>query len=256
LDITVEANSVASHSLLFHTFFIPGWQATVDGAPAAVRPSSDLALVTVDVPPGRHIVHVWFGDTAARSVSTGLSALSVGLVAILLVSAAGMRTRALAAALALCLAVVLGGSQAKPTDGTRDLAIDFGRFATLAGARVDRTSKGPGEVVVVRLYWYAHSTPVTDYKVFVHLVRPDGGPPLAQHDGVPVGGFTSTTWWQGSELVIDDHSFVLPPDLAPGQYLLVAGLYGESGRVPVTTRSETVDGERVVISELLVSQAP
>ena len=49
---------------------------------------------------------------------------------------------------------------------------------------------------------------------------------------------------------------MLPPGLAPGKYLLVAGLYDQSGNVPVAGQSETVDGERAVVASLIVSQAP
>jgi hypothetical protein len=256
LNVTVEASSVTTHSLRLHAFFVPGWRATVDGVPAVVRPSSDLALVTVDVPPGRRIVHVWYSNTAVRTMSTLLSALSIGLLAMLLLSATGKRAWALAAAGAVIVVVVLLRRQATPSGEIRDLSIDFSGFATLSGARLDRTVGEAGKAVDVRLYWYANATPARDYKVFVHLVKPDGGPPVAQHDGRPVEGFTSTTRWQDSELVMDDHRIQLPPGLTPGQYLIVAGLYDQDGNVPVAPPAQTVDAGRALIAPLLVVQAP
>ena len=40
------------------------------------------------------------------------------------------------------------------------------------------------------------------------------------------------------ELIVDDHRIVLPPGLAPGEYLLVAGLYDQDGNVPVALRPD------------------
>ncbi|MGB1286087.1 MAG: hypothetical protein ACPG7F_06105, partial [Aggregatilineales bacterium] len=38
-------------------------------------------------------------------------------------------------------------------------------------------------------------------------------------------GIALTTDWQPGEAVIDNHALPLPPDIAPGTYQLILGLY-------------------------------
>ena len=83
----------------------------------------------------------------------------------------------------------------------------------------------PGQNAVgVTLTWLALRDAGQDYKVFVHLLGPDGSV-IGQHDGDPVGGFTPVTRWRSGEIIRDLHIVPLPPDLPPGDYSLRAGLY-------------------------------
>jgi hypothetical protein len=54
--------------LVFSDNHFPGWRATIDGAPTAVR-RADVALMAVEVPAGQHTVELRF---ASRTVSLGL----------------------------------------------------------------------------------------------------------------------------------------------------------------------------------------
>jgi len=60
----------------FRLFTFPGWQATVDGKPVDVMPSSPHGLIQVPVSAGEHIIEIRFGDTPVRVVSKALSWLS------------------------------------------------------------------------------------------------------------------------------------------------------------------------------------
>jgi hypothetical protein len=60
--------------------------------------------------------------------------------------------------------------------------------------------------------------------VFVHLQSADGAI-AAQSDGVPADWTRRTTGWLPGEYVLDARTLHLPPDLAPGEYSLFAGLY-------------------------------
>jgi hypothetical protein len=73
------------------------------------------------------------------------------------------------------------------------------------------------------LYWQAQRSMDTSYKVFVHLLSPDGAV-VAQHDDVPVGGTIPTDDWDVGEVVADQHlvEFSAPPS---GEYRLIAGMY-------------------------------
>lgn len=65
--------------------YFPGWRATVDGAPVALRVSPPRGLVEVDVPAGRHAVEIRMGATPARRAGTIAAWLGLGITAALLV---------------------------------------------------------------------------------------------------------------------------------------------------------------------------
>jgi hypothetical protein len=82
----------------------------------------------------------------------------------------------------------------------------------------------PGGRVRVAVHWIATEGLGDDLSAFVHLV--DGsGKPLAQHDGPPCGGACPTSGWEPGDVLVDAHEMSLPPELAPGTYAIVVGLY-------------------------------
>jgi len=50
-------------------------------------------------------------------------------------------------------------------------------------------------------------------------------PSVAQADGPPCNGRYPTTAWAAGEKLQDAHPLVLPPNLEPGEYHLLVGLY-------------------------------
>ncbi len=82
-----------------------------------------------------------------------------------------------------------------------------------------------GQELAVTLYWQALAAMPVDYTVFVHLVDANGQL-VAQHDGGPWWEVTiPTSTWQPGEKLRDRHRLELPSDLAPGTYILQAGVY-------------------------------
>ena len=60
--------------------------------------------------------------------------------------------------------------------------------------------------------------------MFTHLL--DGsGALVSQADGWPVGGLWPPTCWRQQDQIVDIHRIPLPPDLAPGRFSLMTGLY-------------------------------
>ncbi len=74
------------------------------------------------------------------------------------------------------------------------------------------------------LYWQANSDFDTSYTVFVQLLNP-AGQVVAQQDSQPLGGAAPTTTWLPGEILSDPYTLNLPPELPPGDYRLIAGLY-------------------------------
>ncbi len=81
-----------------------------------------------------------------------------------------------------------------------------------------------GQPLALTLYWQVLGQIPTSYKVFSHLVGPDGRP-AAQGDDYPVHGERPTTTWQPGEVISDAYTIPLPPDLPPGRYPLKIGFY-------------------------------
>jgi hypothetical protein len=94
----------------------------------------------------------------------------------------------------------------------------------LQGARALEDSVQLGQIVRVELEWKAAEPILERYKVFVHLLGPEGQV-VAQRDSEPVDGTLPTTAWQPGEAIVDRYGLWLPAGLPPGDYRLVAGLY-------------------------------
>ena len=72
-------------------FDYPGWEATLDGRPAVIRPEPGSGCILVDVPPGAHDLHAAFVGSTLRRAAKGVSLV---VLAILAVGAAARRRRA------------------------------------------------------------------------------------------------------------------------------------------------------------------
>ena len=94
----------------------------------------------------------------------------------------------------------------------------------LQGARALEDSVQLGQIVRVDLEWQATEPVPERYKVFVHLLGPEGQV-VAQRDSEPVDGTLPMTAWQPGEAIVDRYGLWLPVDLPPGEYRLVTGLY-------------------------------
>jgi hypothetical protein len=103
-----------------------------------------------------------------------------------------------------------------------------GRVA-LVGYDVDERFAQPGSIVPITLYWQAQSLLSLRYKVFVHLLSSSleggQGEVVAQADDFPVCGASPTNTWSSGALLGDRHLLKLPPDLPPGDYILLVGMY-------------------------------
>jgi hypothetical protein len=103
-----------------------------------------------------------------------------------------------------------------------------GRVA-LVGYDVDERFAQPDGIVPITLYWQAQSLLSLRYKVFVHLLSPplaeEQAGVVAQADDFPACGASPTNTWSPGALTRDRHLLKLPPDLPPGDYTLLVGMY-------------------------------
>lgn len=128
-----------------------------------------------------------------------------------------------------------------------------GEAIQLLGYELNRTELRPGDELIVTLYWSANAAPEQSYKVFVHLL--DGSGVLrTQRDAIPQNGALPTNRWFAGEYVTDPYTLKLPPDLAPGEYRLVVGMYDETtgARVPLTDpQGARLADDRVFLNDVI-----
>ncbi|UCC86213.1 MAG: hypothetical protein JSV81_15325 [Anaerolineales bacterium] len=95
-----------------------------------------------------------------------------------------------------------------------------------------------GDVLPLTLHWMARQPVLADYHVYIHLLDAEGSP-VTQSDGHPAVWTRPTSSWSPGEHIQDRHALVLPADLSPGDYALIAGLYlPESGERLLTDSGE------------------
>jgi hypothetical protein len=142
------------------------------------------------------------------------------------------------------------------------LEATFGGELRLRGYSLDLLGNAvrPGGSLPVTLYWEAARPPARNYRMFLHLCHDCTIPPLANHDGYPLGGYPpagQTTTWRVGDPVHDERSVLLPGTLDPGRYTLLLGVYpegdpSEGARLPVAGDAPVLGGTRLVLGEVVV----
>jgi hypothetical protein len=133
----------------------------------------------------------------------------------------------------------------------------LGDAVLLIGYDLEGAVKGtqlvPGQDLDVVLTWQAQATPDTDYVVFVQLLDA-ANQVRAQHDGQPVDNTLVTSTWAPGEYIRDSHRLILPADLEPGSYKIIAGMYVPDGgeRLPVTTMNGESLGDYLVLGDSMM----
>lgn len=100
----------------------------------------------------------------------------------------------------------------------------------------------PTRPLPVEFIWQPLSQPKADYNLFLQLLATDGTL-VAQHDNPPQGGYAPTSTWLPGQPVVDRHALILPPNLPPDDYRLIAGLYDPTTgkRLAVPPHSDFVE---------------
>ncbi len=104
--------------------------------------------------------------------------------------------------------------------------VSLGEWGELLGYDLASEALSPGETLHLTLYWIANRPVTEGYKVFVHIVAPDGHMG-AQRDSVPVDWSRPTYTWVPGEPITDLHQIPLPKEIAPQAYEILIGMYDE-----------------------------
>ena len=248
--------------LLFHQYFYPAWQATIDGDRVPVEPEGRLSLVSVKVPSGNHELVLDWGATRAVWIGRALTALGWLVVLLLTILPVVSRRRgrgpgttafppyrdALPAAAWLVFGAVIVVVSSGMTSRTWNVTPVEAKYG---GILLEAVRESPpthaGEVAPVQLYWMVTGAP-TPVKAFVHLVD-ETGLSVTQADVNPGGDYTPFQRWEIGQLLTSTHKFTVPESLPPGSYRLIAGLYHpDSSHEPL--KPLNLDASRIEIGSL------
>ncbi|MCS7261333.1 MAG: 6-pyruvoyl-tetrahydropterin synthase-related protein, partial [Anaerolineae bacterium] len=264
----------------FRTFYFPGWEAQLDGHALPLSAEPDSGLITVEIPAGRHVLALRFGETPLRAVANWISI--GGATALLSVSVwrIGLRRRhstphceinipirpaahttvwVASVVLLLWFCVKVGvidpyttwfrqHSPPGQVSGVQHpMQVDLdGRF-WLLGYDLEREVVPQGDTVRVVLYWQAQQDIATNYRSFVHLDAPHDQRTWAISDNFHPGDVTAqielpTSTWDTKHYVRDEHMLFIPRAVPPVVFHLRAGLYDPASgtRVPLREGGDTI----------------
>lgn len=83
---------------------------------------------------------------------------------------------------------------------------------------------GADDGLSLMLAWQPIRPPDVNYVTFIHLIAEDGTL-AAQYDRAPLQGVAPSILWREDDILLDAYQLDLPPDLPPGEYQLLIGLY-------------------------------
>jgi hypothetical protein len=142
-----------------------------------------------------------------------------------------------------------------PTASHAPLAY-LGASLELTGVRVPTQARA-GTELPIELNWNILGSLECQYKLFIHLIRPEQLPPVAQADGFIMEDRAPSAMWTRGQTLVDRHVLQMPSDLQPGRYQLLTGIYnGKSAgeRLPVRTANQAGVTDSVVLGEVEVTR--
>lgn len=101
----------------------------------------------------------------------------------------------------------------------------FGDGIALTGYDLLPANPTPGDIAYLQLHWQTDAAPTQDWTVYIHVLDPATQAIVAQHDAQPGQGSLPTRRWQADWTILDEHQLQLPPDLPPGDYPMLVGMY-------------------------------
>ena len=132
------------------------------------------------------------------------------------------------------------------------LDLRLGDRIKLLGYDLPEPRVRPGEPLRLILYWQARGPTEVSYKVFTHLLGPDGQV-VAQRDSPPQGGKAPTTGWLPGEVIADEYQIPVPSKLPPGPFQIEVGMYDPATgeRLPMyDAEGNRLPGDRALLMSL------
>jgi len=190
-----------ARSVRFRQYYFPGWFASVNDERAEIYPDDEIGLITIDLPPGEHIVELRYIGTGLQKLATAISLISlvIGLALFRLGRASGksssldvtmdVTTDNLSFAVALgtigmIIIVALFNHlviqpnnwlklQSQPDDPAymqSELDAVFGEQIALLGYTLHSKAIGPNHPLNIDLYWQVPEAIADNFRPQVQLI--------------------------------------------------------------------------------------
>jgi hypothetical protein len=128
-------------------------------------------------------------------------------------------------------------------------AVNFDDQIALLEIELEQEGFTPGGQLPVTITWQGLAQIDEDYTVFVQVL--DAADRIVgQVDAWPVQGTRPTSGWQPGDVITDPYVIRLRPDMPPGDYRLITGLYllSTGQRLPVVDETGNPADDKVVVT--------
>lgn len=191
---TLRVTTDEARAVRFRQYYFPGWQASVNGEPADIRPDEQIGLITLDLPAGEHTVVLEYAGTALQHLSALVTVLclviALGMLRLgrgqpapeheeyLVPLAASALIITIASVAVLNAAVFqpngwfkLQSPPTQPRAMQTALNAQFENGITLLGYTLHASSIQPGEPLRLELFWHVPQPLTDNFQPLVQLVN-------------------------------------------------------------------------------------
>jgi 6-pyruvoyl-tetrahydropterin synthase related domain len=232
--LTATTTGGSGGAFRFTTFYFPGWEVVLDGRTVlAAYPSTNLGLLTVDLPPGQHDLRLSWRGTPVQHVAGLVTLLTLAGLMLFYLPRPPERHLAFAPAVLLVCGVLasLTRPASQPVHTTAQ-PVGSPEVSFLAY----RTEElADSQQVLLFPYWYVRRTPAAAFRTRWQLLDAKGMV-VSQLESRPYFNALDGDNWPPGTLVDDAYALPLPPGTPAGVYRLTlqlndlskgAGLSGE-----------------------------
>ncbi len=224
--LTATIDGASGGALRFTTFYFPGWQAVLDGQTVLpAYPSTNLGLLTVDLPAGQHELRLGWRGTPLQHAA-GLVTL-LALAGLALFYLRRRRGRYLALAPAVLLACGLLASLTRPTGRPVQTPEQPAGSAELSFLGYRTEQSADSQELLLFPYWYVRQTPDAAFRTRFKLLDAEGQV-VGQVESRPYFNALDADNWPPGTLVDDAYPLPLAPGTPAGRYRLALQL-GRAG---------------------------
>ncbi|MBI1295311.1 hypothetical protein GC175_10200 [bacterium] len=217
-QVSATVTSRSDSFLRFATFYFPGWEVRIDGTPQETYPSTNLGLLTVELPTGEHEVELLWSGTRLQRWAGIISLITLSALALF---CWGIGQRRWAIVSAILGGIALAATFHTPAPSTLQTAPQ--RIAGAGVELVGYATSQEEQFLSIRPYWHVRTTPDPDFRLRWQL-QDANGVVVATLDTRPRYNGMQASNWPAGTLVDDAYELILPPELTAGQYQLALQL--------------------------------
>lgn len=220
LAFAMRVNVPVTTTLRFQDFYFPGWQVLgPDNQPLKPYPSTDLGLLTVDLPRGIYTLTKEWREPPLAYDGAAISVMTLALLVLLCLADWRYRWFGVLPAFLLLVVVTVGGQTPALTAVQSPSASVAGFGLRLLGFRVETVKTGE---MLLHSYWYVVDSPPADLQ-FRWQLRYPTGTIVQDYTSRPYFNTMSAANWPPGTVVDDAVQLVLPDSEVDGTYQLAVG---------------------------------